>query len=223
MKAIFLGPPGVGKGTYSTRISARLNIPHISTGDLFREEVKKGSELGKTVSKYMQKGELVPDEITIKVLKDRISKPDCKNGFILDGFPRTINQAEELGKITTITVVINLDMPDKILVEKLSARRICKSCGETYNVADINETYKGIKFEMPPMLPKNDMKCDKDGGELIQRDDDKEEVIKGRLKVYKKQTQPLIEYYKKKGLIKDVFVTSGWDIMIPKIFDLLKE
>ena len=223
MRAIFLGPPGVGKGTYSSRISMRLQVPHISTGDLFREEVKKESLLGKNVFTYMKNGDLVPDEITVKVLKDRINEPDCKNGFILDGFPRTIKQAEDLDNITKIDAVINLDMPDRFLIRKLVARRICKSCGDIYNVTGINEIYNGIHFIIPPMLPKHDMKCDKDGGDLIQRDDDQEDVINERLAVYKKQTRPLIEYYKEKGLIRDVFVTSGLDIMIPKILDVLNK
>jgi len=221
MKAIFLGPPGVGKGTYSSRISERLKIPHVSTGDLFRDEVKKNSSLGKIVSDYMQRGELVPDNVTVRVLEERLAKPDCNEGFILDGFPRTIGQAVELDKIAKIDVVVNLNQPDRIIIAKLTGRRICRNCGEIYNIADVNEIYDGVRFVMPPILPKNDMKCDKDCGELIQRDDDRKDVIMRRLEVYKKQSRPLIDYYAKRGLLRDVFITSSWDLMIPKIIEAI--
>lgn len=223
MKIIFLGPPGSGKGTYSIRIASQLEIPHISTGDIFRDAVKQGSELGKKVSVYLQKGELVPDEITVEVLKERLGEPDCDKGFILDGYPRTINQAEVLDKIRKIDIVINLLIPDKILIKKMVARRVCEKCGEIYNVADIRETVNGVEFDMPSMLPKNDEKCDRCGGKIIQRKDDTEEVIRERLEVYKNQTEPLIRYYKHKGLIKDVLVNAGPEIMVPKIMEILKE
>ncbi|HKZ45739.1 MAG TPA: adenylate kinase [archaeon] len=223
MKIIFLGAPGTGKGTYSTRISSQLVIPHISTGDIFREAVKQGSELGKKVLGYMSRGELVPDDTTIAVLKERIGKPDCKKGFILDGYPRTIQQADALDKITDVDIVINLNMPDEILIKKIAARRVCKNCGEIYNIADIDETLNGVRYTMPPLLPKNDLKCDKCGGEAVQRKDDGEEVVRERLEVYKRQTKPLIKYYGEKGMLKDVFVTAGPEIMIPKIMKILEE
>jgi len=223
MKIIFLGPPGSGKGTYSSRIAPQLGIPHISTGDILRDIVKQGRELGKKVSVYQQKGDLVPDDITIKVLKERISEQDCEKGFILDGYPRNINQAKALDKITDIDVVINLRIADEILIKKLMARRVCKNCGDIYNIADIKETVNGVEYNMPPMLPKNDSECDKCGEELIQRKDDSEEVIRERLGVYKKQTKPLIDYYTKKGLIKDVYVVAGPEIMVPNIMEVLRQ
>ena len=141
-----MGPPGSGKGTYSSRIAPILGVPHISTGDIFREEVKKGTALGKEVAGYMSRGELVPDEITMKVLKERLSKPDAAKGFILDGFPRTLRQAEELEKITRIDSVILLNIPEEILIEKLTARRVCSNCGAIYNIADIHRTVDGEEY-----------------------------------------------------------------------------
>lgn len=219
---MFLGPPGSGKGTYSSRLSQLLDIPHISTGDMFRDAVKQGSTLGKKVSDYMKRGELVPDEITIEVLRDRLAQPDCKKGFILDGYPRTIPQAEALDKIVKLDVVFNLRIPEGILVKKLSARRVCKNCGEIYNVAEIKETINGVKYDMPAMLPKVLGVCDKCGGELIQRKDDAAEVIEERLKVYAVQTKPLVEYYRRQGLLEDVFVNSGPEIMVPAMVARLK-
>jgi adenylate kinase len=223
MNMIFLGPPGTGKGTYSTRVALQLGIPHISTGDMFRDAIKQGNELGKKVSAYVHKGALVPDHITIEVLGYRINRSDCKNGFVLDGYPRTINQAEALDKVAKIDVVINLVMPDKVLIKKMMARRVCEKCGDTYNIADIQGIVDGIKFNMPPLLPKNDERCDKCGGRLIQRKDDTEEVIKERLNVYKNQTEPLEKYYRDKGLIRDVLVNAGPEVMVPKIMNILKE
>ena len=217
VKIIFLGPPGSGKGTYSSRISPMLNIPHISTGDLLRKEVKEQSELGKKAQEYMNQGELVPDDLVIEILKKRIEEDDCSNGFILDGFPRTLNQAKELEKITNIDVVINLYLPDDILIEKLTARRVCRNCGANYNIAEIHRD--GI--DMPALLPKVEGKCDKCGGELYQRDDDKEEVIKERLKTYQEKTKPLIEFYKEKGILKEFKVNGTPDLMVPKIMELI--
>lgn len=217
VKIIFLGPPGSGKGTYSSRISPKLDIPHISTGDLLRTEVKNESELGKKAKEYMDNGELVPDELVIQILKKRIEGPDCEKGFILDGFPRTINQAKELDNITDIDVVINLYLPDDILVEKICARRVCENCGANYNIADINRD--GIF--MPPMLSENEGICDKCGGNLIQRKDDNPETIKNRLKTYYEKTQPLIDYYKEKGLLKQFNVTNIPSKMVPEILELI--
>ncbi len=210
MRIIFLGPPGSGKGTYSSRLSPILKIPHISTGDIFREEVKSGSELGKELHEIMKKGQLVPDELTVKILKERISEEDCKDGFILDGFPRTIHQAEMLDRITEIDYVLNLVIEREILVEKMEARRVCRKCGKIYNLANIR---KG-ELHMPPMLPEKEGVCDRCGGELHQRHDDTREVIEDRLKEYEKKTYPLIEYYSKKGKLKDVHIVGGPDVMI---------
>ena len=182
MNLMIFGPPGSGKGTYASRLAPILNIIKVSTGDIFREAVKENTELGKKVAEFLNKGELVPDEITIEVLKDRISKPDANNGFILDGYPRTVSQAEALEKITKIDAIINLKVPVSVIVERLSTRRICKNCGEIYNIKYLKPKVEGI--------------CDKCGGELYQREDDKPEVIEERFKVYQKQSKPVIEFYK---------------------------
>lgn len=218
VKIIFLGPPGSGKGTYSSRIGPKLGIPHISTGDLLRKEVKEKSDLGKKAQIYMNAGDLVPDELVIKILKKRIEESDCKKGFILDGFPRTIDQAKSLNNITDIDVVINLYLPDDILIEKLTARRVCRNCGNNYNVAEIHR--EGIN--MPALLPKVEGKCDKCEGELYQRDDDKEDVIKDRLEIYYQKTKPLINYYKEKSLLKQFNVNSTPEFMVPEIIKLIE-
>ena len=184
MKLIIFGPPGSGKGTYATRLQSQLGIPAIATGDIFRETIKQGTPTGKKVEKYLKSGQLVPDEIVIEVLKERINREDCKKGFILDGFPRTIEQAQALDKITKINAIINLQVPDSIITARLSSRRICKNCGAIYNLLNLKPQKEGI--------------CDKCGGKLYQREDDKENVIKDRIEIYKKQTQPILEYYKNK-------------------------
>jgi len=219
MKIIFLGPPGSGKGTYSKRIAPKYNLPHISTGDLLREHIKNQTEIGKKAIKYTNQGKLVPDEIIIEILKERISKEDCQKGFILDGFPRTIEQAKTLKEITEIHAVFNLVLPEEILIEKICARRVCENCGEIYNVADINR--EGIR--MPPMKPAIENICDKCQGPLIQRDDDNEETVKKRLEVYKEQTQPLIEFYKQENLLKDIYITGPPEEMVPKIIEELEK
>lgn len=223
MKLVIFGPPGSGKGTYSTRIAPVLKIARIATGDMFREEVKNNTQLGKLAAMYMNKGEFVPDDVTMKMFKERLKKPDTKNGFILDGFPRTIFQAKELEKITKIELIINLIVPDEILIEKMSARRMCRKCGDIYNIADIKKTIEGVDYILPPMLPKKKNVCDKCGGELYQRDDDKPEVIKERLEVYKKQAAPVIEHYKGTVPFIDVHVTRGPEIMVNKILDEMKK
>lgn len=224
MKLVIFGPPGSGKGTYSTRIAPLLKIARIATGDMFREEVKNGTQLGKLAAMYMNKGEFVPDDVTMKMFKERLKKPDTKNGFILDGFPRTIFQAKELDKITKIELIINLILPDEILIEKMSARRMCKNCGDIYNIADIKKNIDGVEYILPPMLPKKKNVCDKCGGPLYQRDDDKPEVIRERLEVYKNQAAPVIEHYKNgKVQFLDIHVTRGPEIMVNKILDEIKK
>ena len=199
MKKIFLGPPGSGKGTYSKRISPQHNIPHISTGDLFRDNIKNSTEVGNKAEGYMEKGELVPDEIVNEMLKQRIENSDCEKGFILDGFPRTVTQAKVLQGLTDIDVVLNLIIPEDILIEKICARRVCKDCGDIYNIANINK--QGVR--MPPMNPQQEGICDKCQGELIQRTDDNKETVTKRLNEYKEKTEPVIKYYKNK---ENVFV-----------------
>ncbi|HLD56908.1 MAG TPA: adenylate kinase [archaeon] len=217
MKMMFLGAPGVGKGTYASRLGPKLGIPHISTGDIFRENVKNNTELGKQVKPILERGGLVPDEMTLKIVEDRLKKDDCKNGFIFDGFPRTIPQAEGLEKIIKMDVVLNIVLPEDILIKKITSRRQCKSCGDIYNLADIRRG----SLHMPPMLPKNEGKCDKCGGELYQRKDDNEQTVKERLEEYKMKTQPLIDYYKKKNMLVDLEVVGGPEMMVPRILELL--
>ena len=183
MKIIMLGAPGAGKGTQAKRIAKKYNIPHISTGDIFRANRKEGTELGKRAKEYMDKGELVPDDITIGMLLDRIHKADCKDGFVLDGFPRTIPQAKSLTQALSklnesIDYAINIDVPDESIITRMGGRRACLSCGSTYH----------IKYS----APKKENICDNCGSELVIRDDDKPETVKKRLDVYHKQTQPLI-------------------------------
>jgi len=212
MKIVMLGAPGAGKGTYASRLNVSLGIPHISTGDMVREEIKAQTELGKKIKQYSDKGELVPDEIIIQLLADRIKKPDCRKGYILDGFPRTINQAEALGKISKVDVVVNLNVPDRIIITRLSNRVTCKKCGAIYNLLTLKPKKEGV--------------CDSCGGELIQRRDDQPEVIQERLNVYREKTEPLIQYYRKKGVLKDVScddLTTPPEVIVEKILKLLNK
>jgi len=192
MNLIIFGPPGAGKGTYAAKLAEKFCIRAIATGDIFRAEVKSGSALGKKVADYLQSGKLVPDEIVNEVLRNWLNKPDSSQGFILDGYPRTVEQAKALDAMTHIDAIINLAVSEQVVVERLSNRRICRSCGAIYN----------IKYSPKPKV---DSKCDKCGSELYQREDDKPEVIRERLRVYEKQTQPLIRYYKMR---KAKFVTT---------------
>jgi adenylate kinase len=219
MKIIMLGPPGSGKGTYSKRMSPELGIPHISTGDLCRAEAASGSPLGKQIKAVMDKGGLISDEMMVDMLKKRLAQPDAKKGYILDGFPRNIKQAEMLEKITGVDMVLNINMSDSILIRKIAGRRVCRKCGNIYNIADIHEG----KIHMPPLSPKVAGVCDKCGGELYQRDDDKEAIVKDRLVVYTKQTQPLIDHYKKKGLVRNLDVIGDPDIMMPIIMKTIRK
>ena len=187
---VLLGSPGVGKGTYAKRISKIYNIPQISTGDMFREAMSKKTEVGLLAKIYMDNGDLVPDDITIKIVEERLKQEDCKNGFMLDGFPRTITQADALSDIIDIDKVLNFTASDDTIIDRLSGRRVCKSCGAIYHIRNIIPKTKGV--------------CDNCGGELYQRDDDKPESVKKRLDVYKKQTAPLIDYYKEKELLADI-------------------
>ena len=190
MNFIFLGPPGAGKGTLAKEVAKAYSIPHISTGDIFRENIKNGTELGKKAKAIIDAGGLVSDEITIGLVKDRLSKDDVKSGYILDGFPRTIPQAEALATFATIDAAVNFDIEDEAVVERLGGRVCCKECGQMFHV----------KFN-PPKEPG---KCDKCGGELYTRDDDKAETIKHRIEVYRQSTAPLIDFYKAKGNLVDV-------------------
>lgn len=191
MKLIMLGPPGVGKGTIAKKITKRYAIVQISTGDLLRQAVKEGTGLGLKAKSYMDSGELVPDRLVLDLLKERISHDDCRDGYILDGFPRNTDQAtalEEQG--VTVDKVLNMHASDDTVVERISSRRVCSSCGMIYNLIFLKPEKEGT--------------CDRCGGELYQRDDDKEEAVRKRLEVYREQTEPLIEFYRSKGMLHDI-------------------
>ena len=190
MKLIFLGPPGAGKGTLAGLVSKEHGIPQISTGDMFREAIKKETALGKQVKEILGRGDLVTDDLTVSLGKERLSQDDAKKGYILDGFPRTIPQAEALGKFQSLDAVVNFAIDDELVVQRLSGREICKNCGAIYHVKNMPSKVKGV--------------CDKCGGPLYTRPDDSLESITNRLDVYRKQTEPLIEFYRKKNLLKDI-------------------
>lgn len=195
MKIIMLGAPGAGKGTQAKMIAEKYGVPHISTGDIFRANIKNGTQLGMEAKQYMDQGLLVPDELTVKILLDRVAQDDCKNGYVLDGFPRTIPQAQVLDKALTelgdkIDYAIDVDVPDENIVKRMGGRRACLSCGATYHIEHVPPKAEGI--------------CDTCGQELVLRDDDKPETVQNRLNVYHEQTQPLIDFYKKKGVLKAV-------------------
>lgn len=195
MKIIMLGAPGAGKGTQAKMIADKYGVPHVSTGDIFRANIKNGTELGMEAKKYMDQGLLVPDELTVRILLDRVAQDDCKNGYVLDGFPRTIPQAEVLDSELTklgdhIDYEINVDVPDENIVKRMSGRRACLTCGATYHIEHVPPKKEGI--------------CDVCGSELVLRDDDKPETVKNRLNVYHEQTQPLIDFYTEKGVLKTV-------------------
>jgi adenylate kinase len=210
---ILLGAPGAGKGTYCKELKQRYNTPQISTGDMFRQAVKEGTEIGKLAKTYMDRGALVPDAVVVGIVWDRIRQQDCQAGFILDGFPRTIDQADALGGLLfgvgkELTVVINLEVDKDILIKRLTGRRMCRSCD------------KG-NFNIYTLKPKKDGVCDYCGGELYQRDDDKEQVILNRLKVYEDQTQPLIQYYRTRGQLADIKLEGGIEDMLKRIHGVI--
>ena len=212
MKIIMLGAPGAGKGTQAKQIADKSSIPHISTGDIFRANIKNGTELGKKAKQYMDQGALVPDELTCDLVMDRIQQDDCKNGFVLDGFPRTIPQAEALdaalGKINEkMDYAIDVDVPDENIVNRMSGRRACLNCGATYHLISIPPKVEGI--------------CDRCGSEIVLREDDKPETVQKRLKVYHEQTQPLIDYYKNQGILKSVDGTQPMDEVFKAIVTIL--
>lgn len=210
MKLILLGPPGAGKGTQASVLSKQYNIPHISTGDMLRESIKRGEPLGRSAKTFMEKGELVPDEVVTGIVIERLKRPDTKKGFILDGFPRTLKQGTDLDgalkdALTHIDMVVYFETSEKTAIERLSGRRVCKNCGFNYHVKNIP--------------PKKEGTCDKCGSPLFQRPDDNEETVKNRLKVYGFETKPLIEYYTKKKILKRV---SG-DLGVDDLFKVLSK
>ena len=214
MKIIMLGAPGAGKGTQADKICAKYNIPHISTGDIFRANIKNNTELGQKAKSYMDKGELVPDELVVDLVVDRIKADDCTNGYVLDGFPRTIPQAEALDAALTaindkVDYAINVEVPDENIINRMSGRRACVACGATYHIVHIPTKVEGV--------------CDKCGADLILRDDDKPETVKNRLNVYHEQTQPLIDYYTAKNVLHEVDGTKAMEDVFSSIVSILGE
>ncbi|MCH5260892.1 MAG: adenylate kinase [Lachnospiraceae bacterium] len=212
MKIIMLGAPGAGKGTQAKMIAEKYGVPHISTGDIFRANIKNGTQLGMEAKQYMDQGLLVPDELTVKILLDRVAQDDCQNGYVLDGFPRTIPQAQVLDKALTelgdkIDYAIDVDVPDENIVKRMGGRRACLSCGATYHIEHIPPKAEGI--------------CDKCGQELVLRDDDKPETVQNRLNVYHEQTQPLIDFYKEKGVLKTVDGTMDMKDVFAAVMTIL--
>ena len=212
MKIIMLGAPGAGKGTQAKMIAEKYSIPHVSTGDIFRANIKNGTELGKQAKEYMDAGKLVPDELTVKILLDRVAQDDCKNGYVLDGFPRTIPQAEVLENALNelgdkIDFAVNVDVPDENIVRRMSGRRACLKCGATYHIEHIPPKQEGI--------------CDTCGSELVLRDDDKPETVQNRLKVYHEQTQPLIDFYTERKVLKTVYGTKDMKEVFADIIAIL--
>ena len=212
MKIIMLGAPGAGKGTQAMKIAEKYQIPHISTGDIFRANIKEGTELGKKAKSYMDQGQLVPDELTLELIMDRFQNPDCANGYVLDGFPRTIPQAEALTealakKGETIDYAINVEVPDENIINRMGGRRACLACGSTYHIVYAPTKVEGI--------------CDRCGEKLVLRDDDKPETVKNRLNVYHNQTQPLIEYYTKQGKLAEVDGTQSMEDVFNAIVKIL--
>lgn len=205
---IFLGPPGAGKGSLAVKVAEDYKIPHISTGDIFRANIKAQTPLGVKVKAIIDSGSLVSDELTFELVKDRLAQDDCKNGYILDGFPRTIPQAEMLEKLVNDVKVVNFEIKDEIVIRRLSTRRVCKACGANFNVLTLPPKVEGV--------------CDKCGGELYQRDDDKQESILHRMDVYREQTEPLINFYKEKGKITNLDASIETDVLLgefKKIFN----
>ncbi len=214
MKIIMLGAPGAGKGTQAKMIADKYELPHVSTGDIFRANIKQGTNLGKKAKEYMDKGQLVPDELTVEILLDRVSKADCQKGYILDGFPRTIPQAEVLEKELKkrkehIDYAINVEVADESIIKRMVGRRACLSCGATYNISYVPPKEEGI--------------CDRCGKELIQRDDDKEETVKDRLSVYHKQTKPLIDFYAERNVLKSVNGSNSVENIFAEIVEIVGE
>lgn len=212
MKIVMLGAPGAGKGTQAEMLAKKYDIPHVSTGDIFRMNIKNGTELGMEAKKYMDQGLLVPDELTVRILLDRVAKEDCTKGYVLDGFPRNIPQANVLDDALSklgdkIDYTINVDVPDENIIRRMSGRRACLACGATYHIEHVPPKKEGI--------------CDKCGQELVLRDDDKPETVKNRLQVYKEQTQPLIDFYGKKGILHNVDGTQDMNEVFEAIVAIL--
>jgi adenylate kinase len=225
MNLMIFGPPGSGKGTYASRLEPILNIKRVATGDVFRDEMKKNTELGKVAAQYYNKGELVPDNIVTEMLKGKLIELGKKN-FILDGFPRTIEQAKALEKFVKTDAIILIIAPEEILIEKAMARRICSNtkCDGNYNLADIKKTIDGVEYILPPLLPKKDMICDKCGSKLYQRTEDASiDFIKKRLAVYGDQSKPVLDYFKGKIPFVKIYMNRPPDEVVENILDELEK
>ncbi|MFH7872995.1 MAG: dTMP kinase [Candidatus Aenigmatarchaeota archaeon] len=222
---VLLGPPGSGKGTLAKTIAESLNLLHIETGKMIRDEIEKKSEIGLKVKEEVSQGKLLSDEIINYLVKESLKGIEDKNGVIFDGYPRKISQAEALKNMMRVDLVINLFAPEKILIARITGRRTCKRCGEVYNIADINEVINGMTYRMPPLLPKVANKCDKCGGELYQREDEREDIVKKRLMEYEKETKPLIEYYKKDKNVRfvEIHVNRGKEEIVEEVIKVIKE
>ena len=205
MNIILLGAPGAGKGTLASDISNEYSLPHISTGDIFRENIRNQTEIGLLAKSYIDKGQLVPDEVTCKIVENRLAQPDCANGYMLDGFPRTIAQADALSKVANIDLVINLEVDFALLMDRICGRRVCKACGETYHIKRLNGATT----------------CTRCGGELYQRKDDNPETVQNRLDVYSAQTEPLVKYYTEKGVVFNVLSNSTPDVTFKAVKEKL--
>ncbi len=197
MNVVVLGSPGVGKGTYTKILSEKYKIPRVSTGDLFREAIKNKTKLGEEIKDYVSRGDLVPDEMTIQLVKDRLLKDDCKKGFLLDGFPRTIAQAQALEKLSKIDKVLNFVASEEVILARLGGRRTCRECGAVYHTKEIPPKIDGI--------------CDVCGGKLCQRSDETPQAIKNRLRVYHKKTEPVIDYFRRRGLLADIYANFQFE------------
>ncbi len=211
---IFLGPPGAGKGTQAKQVAEHYTIPHLSTGDMFRDHVSRGTELGQRAKPIMERGELVPDDIVLGMVEERIARPDCSEGFIFDGFPRTLPQAEALDRLLEVhgfgkPLVVHVTADEEQLLRRLTGRRTCKICGAIYNI-----------YDRPPKVLG---RCDNDGGELVQRPDDREEVIRKRLAAYDRQTRPLVDYYRSRGVLADVDGSADVDTVKRQVLDIVEQ
>lgn len=214
LRIILLGPPGAGKGTQATRIAEKYNIPHISTGDIFRKNVKEETDLGRKAKEYMNKGQLVPDDLTIKLVETRLAEADCKNGFLLDGFPRNVYQAETFDNYLeernlNLNKVLNMEVDKEELLTRLIGRRVCRNCGATYHVLNMPTKEEGI--------------CDLCGGEIYQRSDDSASTVENRIEVYLNQTRPLVEYFEKKKVLSHIDGVSGLENVFNQIVSVLGE
>lgn len=205
MNLVFLGPPGAGKGTQASRVSAAFGIAHISTGAILREAIAAGTDLGRKAKAIIDRGELVPDDIVIGIVKDRLSQPDCAKGYLLDGFPRTVPQAEALDTFSKVEAAVNVDVPAEEIIERIAGRRVCQACGEAMHVSLLREG-----------------KCAKCGGEVVQRDDDRAETVRNRLLVYESQTKPLIDYYRRQDVLIDIDGNQEIDAVLADVMAALK-